>query len=228
MRDIEHDRRHPTKRFRPIARGELSPPAALAGAARLAVGGIAVAGLLGTTSVALLAIFAAASSRLLPRAQTNRRGATCSRSQGCSCSRAAAGAAAVGVRISPWLLSCTALLALFLALCKRRAELVLVANKLTPGRPVLTGYSREVLEPLALLTAISAAARYAVYAFVGPDSPEMAATIPFVWFGVGRYLYLVQRRDLGEEPEQVLLIDRLILGAVGLFALTAMAVLAAF
>jgi 4-hydroxybenzoate polyprenyltransferase len=224
VHDIENDRRHPTKRFRPIARGELSPRAALTGAGVLFAAGLAVAAGLGTSSLIFLAGFAAlqaAYSLALKRIV----GLDVLTIAGFFVLRAAAGAAAVGVRISPWLLSCTALLALFLALSKRRSELVLVANKLTPGRPVLESYSLAALERLAFLSSISAAVVYAVYAFTGPDSPAMALTIPFVWLGVGRYLYLVERRDLGEEPEQVLFSDRIVLGCVGCFALSAMVVL---
>ncbi len=227
VRDVEHDRRHPSKRFRPVARGELSPASALAGAGGLLAGGLAIAASLGSSSLAFLAGFAAlqgAYSFGLKRIVA----LDVLTIAGLFVLRAAAGAAAVGVRISFWLLSCTALLALFLALCKRRSELVAVANKLTPGRPALAGYSLGALTALSLLTAVAAALTYAVYGFVGPDSPEMAATIPFVWLGVGRYFYLVERRDLGEEPEQLLLSDRLILGCVACFALTAMVVLAAY
>ncbi len=227
VRDFEHDRLHPTKRFRPIARGELPASAALFGAAGLLCGGFVVAGLLGRSSLYLLAAFAALQAlyslglKRLPVADVLTIAVL-------FVVRAAAGASAIGVRISPWLLACTALLALFLALSKRRAELALVARKLTPGRPVLERYSQRVLEPLALLSAAAAAIVYAIYACVGPDSPEMIATIPFAWFGVGRYLFLVRSRDLGEEPEQVLLTDRLILGSVACFGLTAICVLAIF
>ncbi len=224
--DREHDRHHPTKRFRPIARGELSPTAALLTAAALLAGGLAVAAALGTASLEFLVAFAAlqgAYSFGLKRVV----GIDVLVIAGLFVIRAAAGAAAVGVRISPWLLACTALLALFLALSKRRSELGLVARTQTPGRPVLAGYSRAVIDPLAVIAATAAGLAYAVYTVNGsPDSPQMAVTIPFVWFGIARYLYLVARRDLGEEPEQVLLTDRLILGSVAGFGLTATIVLA--
>ncbi len=225
VRDASHDRHHPTKRFRPIARGDLSPASALVGAAALFAVGLAVAAALGTTSIAFLAAFAAlqAGYSLGLKRVVALDVLTIA---GLFVLRASAGAAAIGVRISPWLLTCTALLALFLALSKRRSELVLVSRKLTPGRPVLDGYSLAVLEPLAVLSAVSAAIVYLVYALTGPDSPAMGLTVPFVWLGVGRYLYLVERRDLGEEPEQVLFTDRLVLAAVACFGLSAMLVLA--
>ena len=227
VRDVEHDRAHPTKRLRPLARGELSPATALAGAGALLLGGLAAAAALGTRSLVFLAAVAAvqaAYSLGLKRVV----GLDVIAISGLFVLRAAAGAAAVGVRISPWLLACTALLALFLALAKRRAELVLVANNLTPGRPVLAGYSLPVLAGAVAAAAAATAVAYAGYALSGPDAPEMAVTVPFVWAGIGRYLYLVGRRDLGEEPEQLLLTDPLILGCVACFALAAMIVLAAW
>ena len=140
--------------------------------------------------------------------------------------RAAAGAAAVRVPISPWLLACTALLALFLGLAKRRGELVLVARGDTPGRAALDGYSLALLDRLLWTTLAATVAAYAVYAAVARDSLEMLATVPFVVGGVGRYAYLVHRRDLGEEPEHVLLSDRVVLACVALWTIAAGLVLA--
>ena len=121
--------------------------------------------------------------------------------------RAAGGAEAVEVRISPWLLACTALLALFLALAKRRGELVLVSANQTPGRPVLGHYSARLLDRLVWAVAASTIAVYTAYALGARDSKTMAVTIPFVVLGVVRYLYLIHRENAGEEPEAVLLAD---------------------
>jgi hypothetical protein len=121
--------------------------------------------------------------------------------------RAAAGAAAVEVRISPWLLLCTALLALFLALAKRRGELVLVGAEATPGRPVLEGYSLALVDQLVTVVAASTVISYCLYTFTARPSKAMMITIPFVVFGVFRYLLLMHRHDLGEQPEEVLLRD---------------------
>ena len=135
--------------------------------------------------------------------------------------RSAAGAAAVHVRISPWLLLVTALLALFLALAKRRSELVLPGS----SRPVLDGYSLVLVDQLIAVTAACTIAAYAVYTLTA-HTAAMAATIPFVVFGLFRYLLLVHRDDLGEEPENVLLTDRPLVLAVALWALTAATILA--
>jgi 4-hydroxybenzoate polyprenyltransferase len=140
--------------------------------------------------------------------------------------RAAAGAAAVDVRISPWLLLCTALLALFLALAKRRGELMLVGAQRTPGRPVLEGYSLELVDQLLAIVASSTVIAYSVYTLTARDSKALLATVPFVIFGVFRYLLLVHRDDIGEEPEQVLLTDVPIILAVAGWIATAAVILA--
>jgi len=140
--------------------------------------------------------------------------------------RAAAGAAAVDVRISPWLLLCTALLALFLALAKRRGELVLVGADATPGRPVLEGYSLALVDQLVTVVAASTVISYCLYSFTARDSKAMMVTIPFVLFGVFRYLLLMHRRDLGEEPEEVLLRDVPILVCIAGWATCAAVILA--
>jgi 4-hydroxybenzoate polyprenyltransferase len=128
--------------------------------------------------------------------------------------RAAAGAVAVHVHISPWLLACTALLALFLALAKRRAEIQLVASEATPGRPVLAGYSKTLVDRLVLALAVAAVLAYVAYTLTAGNSRWMALTIPFVAFGIGRYVWLVRGRGAGEEPEEVLLRDVPLLAAI--------------
>src|SRR3954465_13181608 len=225
VRDREADRGHPVKRARPIARGELSARAARVLAAILAAAAMGVAGLLGLASLALLLGFAG-----LQAAYTLGLKHVVLIDvlviAGLFVIRAAAGAAAVDVRISPWLLLCTALLALFLALAKRRGELVLVGARRTPGRPVLAGSSLELVDQLVTVVAASTAIAYSLYTFTARDSKALMATIPFVIFGVFRYLLLIHRADLGEEPEQVLLTDLPILVDVCLWAATAAVILA--
>jgi 4-hydroxybenzoate polyprenyltransferase len=139
--------------------------------------------------------------------------------------RAAAGADAVEVRISPWLLLCTALLALFLGLAKRRGELVLVGAAEAPGRPVLDSYSLALVDQLVAVVAASAIIAYSLYTFTA-HSQAMMITIPFVVFGVFRYLLLVHRQGAGEEPDAVLVTDVPILVTVALWAATCAAILA--
>ena len=221
VRDAPHDRRHPLKRLRPVARGELSPRAALLLAGGLVVLAVALVALLGLTSVAFLAGFLAlqaAYSFGLKHVVLIDVLAIAA----LFVIRSAAGAEAVDVRISPWLLVCTALLALFLALAKRRGELMLTGT----ARPVLEGYSLPLVDQLITITVACTIAAYSVYTITA-HSPALAATIPFVVFGLFRYLLLVQRDDLGEEPENVLLTDRPLIVAISLWAVTAAAILAA-
>ena len=225
VRDREADRAHPVKRARPIARGELSPRAALMLSAALTLAAGAICAVLGPLSLALVAGFAALQAAYtlgLKHVVLIDVLAIA----GLFVIRAAAGAAAVDVRISPWLLLCTALLALFLALAKRRGELVLVGAERTPGRRVLEGYSLELVDQLVAIVASSTVIAYAVYTLTAPHSRALLATVPFVVFGVFRYLLLMHRDDIGEEPEQVLLTDVPILLAVGGWIATAAAILA--
>ena len=225
VRDRPADRAHPTKSGRPIARGELTAHAALVLAAGLAVAAFVVAGLLGRQDALFLAGFVAlqAAYTLWLKHMLLLDVATIA---ALFVVRAAAGAEAVDVRISPWLLACTALLALFLALAKRRGELMLVGARLTPGRKVLDGYSVQLCERLLQGAAVATVIAYAVYSVTARDSKAMAGTVPFVVAGVGRYLLLVHRHDLGEEPENVLLRDRPLLGAVAAWAVLAAVILA--
>jgi len=224
VRDVESDRLHPLKRERPVARGELSRPAALTLAAVLASAALALAIALGPVTALLLGVFLA-----LQTAYTlsfrNVVLLDVMAIAGLFVVRAAAGAEAVDVRISPWLLLCTALLALFLALAKRRGELVLAGRAATPGRAVLSGYSLPLVDQLVTVVTAATIVAYSLYTFGSEHSAAMMLTIPFVIFGLFRYLLLVHRDDLGEEPEQILLSDRPILAAVALWALTAAAIL---
>jgi 4-hydroxybenzoate polyprenyltransferase len=224
LRDAPLDRVHPVKCRRPIAAGEISERGALALAGVLAAAAIVLTAWLGPWSVLFLAAFLAlqaAYSLGLKHAVLIDVLAIA----GLFVVRAAAGAEAVHVRISPWLLVCTALLALFLGLAKRRAELVLVGADETPGRPVLAGYSLELVDQLVSVVAASTISAYALYTFTARDSKAMMATIPFVLYGVFRYLYLIHRRDLGEEPENVLLTDPPTLVCVAGWALTSAIIL---
>ena len=225
VRDAPHDRVHPVKRARPIARGEITPRAAYVLAATLLAVAVALVAPLGLVSLAFLAGFVAlqAAYTLSLKHVVLIDVMTIS---GLFVVRAAAGAAAVHVRISPWLLLCTALLALFLALAKRRGELVLVGAEATPGRPVLEGYSLALVDQLVSIVAASTVISYSLYTFTARDSKAMMVTIPFVVFGVFRYLLLVHRQDLGEEPEEVLLRDVPILVCMAAWAACAAILLA--
>ena len=225
VRDAPHDRRHPIKRLRPVASGELPARAALALAVALAAAALGGAVALGPWSVAFLGAFlalqAAYTAGLKHVVLIDVLAIA-----GLFVVRASAGAEAVKVRISPWLLICTGLLALFLALAKRRAELVLVGAEETPGRPVLEGYSLALVDQLVSIVAASTVIAYSLYTFTARDSKAMMATVPFVVYGVFRYLLLLHRHDLGEEPENVLLTDVPLLVTIGSWAATCAAILA--
>jgi 4-hydroxybenzoate polyprenyltransferase len=223
LRDASEDRLHPVKRDRPIARGELPSERALVFSAVLAAGSLGIAAVLGFASLLFLLGFVAlqlAYSLGLKRVVL----VDVSVISGLFVIRAAAGAAAVDVRISLWLLVCTALLALFLGLAKRRGELVLVNADETPGRSVLDGYTLGFVDRLLNVVAVATAGAYAAYA-VTAHSAWMALTIPFVVAGLARYLVLVHRHELGEEPENVLLADRTILACVAVWAVVSALVL---
>jgi 4-hydroxybenzoate polyprenyltransferase len=225
VRDVESDRLHPLKRERPVARGELSRRAALALAAALASFAAGLALALGPVTALLLGLFLTLQTAYT-LALRNVVLLDVMAIAGLFVLRAAAGAEAVDVRISPWLLLCTALLALFLALAKRRGELVLADRAATPGRAVLSGYSLALVDQLVTVVTAATIVAYSLYTFGSVQPAAMMLTIPFVVFGLFRYLLLVHRDDLGEEPEQILLSDRPILVAVALWALTAAAILA--
>ncbi len=243
VRDAAHDRMHPVKRLRPVATGELPARAALVAAVLLALAALGAAAALGPWSVLFMAGFvalqAAYSTGLKHVVLIDVLAIA-----GLFVVRASAGAQAVDVRISPWLLICTGLLALFLALAKRRAELVLVggdrlrgldvssaepdagACPASRGRPVLEGYSLALVDQLVTVVAASTVIAYSLYTFTARDSKAMMATVPFVLYGVFRYLLLLHRHDLGEEPENVLLTDVPLLLTIAAWAATSAAILA--
>jgi 4-hydroxybenzoate polyprenyltransferase len=221
--DAEEDRRHPLKRSRPVASGALPARRALVIAAILATAALVVMASFGWQSLLYMAGFLAlqaAYSLQLKRLVL----IDVMTIAALFVIRAAAGAEAVDVRISPWLIVCTALLALFLALAKRRGELVSTAAG-GGGRTVLDGYSFALVDQLVSIVAACTIVAYSLYTFEAREGSAMMATIPFVVFGLFRYLMLMHREDLGEEPENVLLTDVPILATVAAWALTSALIL---
>jgi 4-hydroxybenzoate polyprenyltransferase len=220
--DADEDRRHPLKRSRPIASGALAPDRALKIAAMLAIFAVAAMSWFGWASVAyvtgFLALQGAYSWRLKQIVLIDVMAIAA-----LFVIRAVAGAEAVDVRISPWLIVCTALLALFLALAKRRAELTTFGAE--GGRGALAGYSFPLVDQLVSIVAACTIVAYSLYTFEAREGSALMATIPFVVFGIFRYLLLMHREDLGEEPESVLLSDGPILATIGLWALTSALIL---
>jgi 4-hydroxybenzoate polyprenyltransferase len=210
--DAERDRAHPRKRTRPIASGALGVPAAAVLGAMCGVVGLALGAWVGLGFVAFLAaylaiqvlyctwmkhvpvldVFGIASGFVL---------------------RVLAGAAAVGVPVSHWLYLCTLLLALFLALAKRRAEVVLLHSGAGAHRAILAEYSLPFLDQLLSIVCGSALLAYALYT-LAPETvgrlgnDRLKYSVPIVLLGFFRYLFLLHQRGEGGEPDAVLLKDR--------------------
>jgi 4-hydroxybenzoate polyprenyltransferase len=221
VRDADQDRLHPLKQERPVASGVFAPERALGSAALLAILALAMIAWFGWASLAYMGAFltlqSAYSLRLKHVVLIDVMTIA-----GLFVIRAAAGAEVVNVRISPWLIVCTALLALFLALAKRRGELVSTRGE---GRVVLDGYSLPFVDQLVSVVAACTIVAYSLYTFTAREGSAMMATIPFVVFGLFRYLLLMHREDLGEEPERVLLTDIPILVTVAAWAVTSAVIL---
>jgi len=143
--------------------------------------------------------------------------------------RAVAGAVVINVIISPWLLICTFLMALFLALCKRRHEKRAMTRRHgEASRPSLSSTDERLIDQLIAITAGAVIIAYAVYT-QWPETvakfktSHLSLTIPFVVFGIFRYLYLVYNQEKGDQPESILLTDLPLLAAIVLFGLSVIA-----
>lgn len=222
VRDAPADRRHPVKRSRPIARGELASGPALALAVGLALLAVSLTATLGLTSIACLGGFLGLQAAYSLRLKAIELVDVFSIAA-LFVLRAAAGAIAVSVEISEWLLLCTFLLALFLALGKRRAELALDGVR---ARPALAGYTPALVDQLLAVVAAATIGAYAVYSLTAHDSRWLLATVPFVVYGLFRYLLLLHRRGLGEEPDALLVQDVPLLVTVATWATACAIVLA--
>jgi len=211
LADIENDRQHPTKKTRPLAAGELNPTVAIIAAVFLALGGLAAGFLLSQAlgwilltylliqiaytfyfkHVVLLDVIFVASGFIL---------------------RVAAGVAVISVeRFSPWLYVCTGLLALLIALGRRRHELSLMGLEAGNHRAILDEYSIDLIDRLIGIVASAALVAYSLYTFMAEGLPEnnlMMLTIPFVMYGIFRYLYLIHVRHEGGAPEDIFIRDR--------------------
>jgi 4-hydroxybenzoate polyprenyltransferase len=222
--DREADRRHPIKRTRPIASGALSAGTALTAAGLIAGTALAAAfwlrplfGALASAYVLLMALYSGPLKQIvIIDVLTIAVGFVI---------RAAAGAVAIAVPISHWLYVLTILLALFLALSKRRHELVLLADGAGGHRRILQEYSPYLLDQMISVVTASTLLAYAFYT-VSPETIEkfgtdlLGLTLPFPLYGIFRYLYLVHQREGGGSPAEMLLTDRPLLVCVGLWALT--------
>jgi 4-hydroxybenzoate polyprenyltransferase len=225
IRDCERDRQHPLKSLRPLPSGRVSLRAASVLAVTLMVLGLAQAGALGVgfgvltglylllqvfytfvlKDVVILDVFAIAAGFVI---------------------RAVAGGVVIDVPVSPWLIICTFLLMNFLGFCKRRHELVLLEGRATDHRTSLREYSPYFLDQMIAVVTASTVVAYAIYT-ASPEviqklgTDKLYVTIPFVLYGIFRYLYLVHQREEGGNPTQLLLSDRPLLADLLLWILTA-------
>jgi 4-hydroxybenzoate polyprenyltransferase len=222
--DRHTDRQHPLKARRPIASGALPVSAAVISA--IVLGGVALAGafalgptffVVATSYLALLAFYSGPLKNIvIIDVLTIAIGFVL---------RAVAGAVAVDVSISQWLLVCTILLALFISLAKRRHELVLLADGAVSHRPILGEYSPYLLDQMIAVVTASTLIAYVFYT-ISPETeqkfgtPWLGLTVPFPLYGIFRYLYLVHQREGGGSPADLLLTDRPLLLCVTLWAMS--------
>lgn len=227
LRDREQDAHHPLKRLRPIASGQVNPSTALITAAVLgtvaligawvidpglllvvlAYLGLMLAYSFGLKQVVLLDVIIISIGFVL---------------------RAAAGAVAIDVPISPWLYICSMLLALLLGFGKRRHELLMLRDSAGQHRANLDVYSVPLLDQIIAVTSSAAVVAYSVYTFTSPALPEnhaMMLTIPIVLYAIFRYLFLIYKEHLGGSPELLLLRDRPTQLSIALWAATSLAIL---
>jgi 4-hydroxybenzoate polyprenyltransferase len=222
--DRQADRQHPIKRHRAIASGALPVRVALATAAILGVLALTAAyllrfefGIVATVYVVLLAMYSGPLKHVvIIDVLTIAIGFVL---------RAVAGALVIGVEIGHWLLIVTLLLALFLALSKRRHELVLLADGATNHRPILQEYSPYLLDQMISVVTASTLVAYA-FSTISPEviekfgTDKLGLTFPFPLYGIFRYLYLVHQKEGGGSPSDMLLNDRPLLVCVALWAVS--------
>jgi 4-hydroxybenzoate polyprenyltransferase len=228
--DADKDRQHPKKRNRPIASGRLSVALARVVAGILAAVGIGAAfvleplfGIVAASYLATMAVYTSALKQVIVLD-------VFAISTGFVL-RAVAGAAVLQVPISPWLYICTGLGALFIALGKRRSELSLAGERAPSQRGTLERYTTSVLDQFIVVVATCVILAYSLYTFPASNLPgnhTMMLTIPFVAYGLFRYMFLVHVKDMGESPEELLISDAPLVAAIILWLATAATILVVF
>jgi 4-hydroxybenzoate polyprenyltransferase len=225
IRDCERDRQHPLKARRPLPSGRIQRGTALVIAVALTGAGLIGAFALGLGFGLLTAFYFAlqvaytfvVKDMVILDVMSIATGFVV---------RAVAGGVVIAVPVSPWLIICTFLLALFLGFSKRRHELVLLDDRAIEHRASLREYSPYFLDQMIAVVTASTVVAYAIYT-VSPEvreklgTDQLYLTVPFVLFGIFRYLYLVHQREQGGNPTQLLLSDQPMLLDVLLWILTA-------
>ncbi|MBZ5565763.1 MAG: decaprenyl-phosphate phosphoribosyltransferase [Acidobacteriia bacterium] len=220
--DAEEDRNHPAKRLRPVASGRLGVKLAAITSAVLALGALATAWALDRRFLLTIALYAGvnlAYSWFLKRIMLLDVFVIAAG----FVFRVIGGAVVIHVVVSSWLIVCTTLLALFLALSKRRHELVLLKSGASNHRSTLANYSPYFLDQLIAIVTASTVMSYALYtlsADVQAKFPgkRLELTIPFVLFGIFRYLYLVHQNEEGGNPTRLVLTDPVLISVVLIWA----------
>jgi 4-hydroxybenzoate polyprenyltransferase len=209
--DTERDRYHPAKQDRPLAAGRLKRSWAMGTALVLAAVSLSVAFLmdprLGLVASAFLGVEIAYSLLLTNFVIVDVLAIAAAFILRVTCGSVVARA----TTFSPWLYVCGGFLALFLALCKRRHELLILGDVASKHRRVLAEYNSGLLAEMTAVVTSSTVISYSLYTFWGahvPENKSMMLTIPFVLYGLLRYLLLMQRRDLPGSPEEILIKDR--------------------
>ena len=226
--DIEKDRQHPIKRHRPLASGRLSPQIAILAAILIPVVCLPLAvsldrgfGLIAIgyvvlqiaysfwlKNVVIIDVISIAAGFVL---------------------RVMAGVAVVHVeRFSPWLYVCTTLLALFIAVGKRRHEMFLLQGNANEHRAILGEYSMQLINEMISILSSTTIIAYSLYTFSAPNLPTnhlMMLTIPFVLYGLFRYLYLLHVKNEGGAPEDIVVKDKPIMATIALWGLAVVLVL---
>jgi len=209
--DVEADSQHPVKKNRPIASGRLPMPIAIAAGGILSLISLALAYLLAwqfAVTILVYFVMMLAYSKWLKHVPILdvlilAAGFVL---------RVHSGTTLITVeRFSPWLYVLMTLLALYLGFGKRRAELALLTGDATNHRKVLNGYSIPLLDQFITIVSGTTIVAYSLYTFFRPETPgnhALMLTIPFVIYAIFRYLYLIQVRQIGGEPEEILLSDR--------------------
>ncbi|MEJ2559305.1 MAG: decaprenyl-phosphate phosphoribosyltransferase, partial [Anaerolineae bacterium] len=228
LADIEKDRQHPTKRNRPLPSGQLSKSVATATAILIPLVVLPLSFLLdvyfGLILTGYLVLQIAYSfwlkNLVIVDVMVIAAGFVL---------RVAAGVPLVHAeRFSPWLYVFTTLLALFLGLGKRRQEIVLLKSQASNTRAILDHYSLPFLDEMMAVVTAGTVMTYALYTFSSENLPEnhtMMLTIPFVIYGIFRYLYVIHIQGNGGAPDEVLLTDHSLQAAVGLFVVSVVAIL---
>jgi 4-hydroxybenzoate polyprenyltransferase len=227
LADVESDRQHPVKKNRPIASGKLPLPVAWTTGIALVVVSLPLGYLLSPEFFAVLLVYflliVAYSLWLKHFAILDVLVIAAG-----FVLRVHAGVTLITVeRFSPWLYVLTTLFALYIGFGKRRSELALLAHGAGTHRKVLDGYTLPLLDQYITIVSGTTIVVYALYTFFAPNVPanhSMMLTIPFVLYGIFRYLYLIQVTHAAGAPEEVLLSDRPLQATVVLWGLAVMAV----